>query len=130
LLISQTCPWFLDCSLLVVLIHKGSKGKDMESEQDCVTCVKNLLFSKRTIVMWYGAKCKTLWVNVSCKCRTIMLKIRLHAAMQHHAQNTDVTLNVEMLVCMLKDRIVQTCSRLCSNSELGNRQQTISDQLC
>jgi len=59
-----------------------------------------------------------------------MLKIRLHAAMQHHAQNTDVTLNAEMLVCMLKGRIVQTCSTLSSNSELGNRQQTISDQLC
>ena len=59
-----------------------------------------------------------------------MLKIRLHAAMQHRAQNTDVMHNAEMLVRMLKGRIVQTCSRLSSNSELGNRQQTISDQVC
>jgi len=28
-----------------------------------------------------------------------MLKIRLHAAMQHHAQNTDVTLQKCLYVC-------------------------------
>jgi len=58
----QIYPSLLDRSLLKVLIYRSSKGKDPEfqSEQDCDTGIKNLLYSKGTNTLCYG---KTTFIS-------------------------------------------------------------------
>ena len=63
-------------------------------EQDCVTKIKNLLYSKSPNTLCYGAKCKTLWVKDA----------QIHAQniardfVPKHAPNLDFVLNVMLKI--------------------------------